>query len=97
MIWVGVVDVGLDLHGDFGLQHAAAQEEAVLIGMGDGEGPVEVAFVVEVRKGEESYDVGSVEDATGRRPLWVAVQIHGQRRLKADGLEESLVGEEEEA
>jgi len=92
---VGVVHVGADLHGDAGLRRAVGEEEAVLVGVGDGESLVVVALVVEVREGEERTDVGAGEDAGGGG-LRFGVQIRG-RRLIVDGLEERLVGEEEEA
>jgi hypothetical protein len=92
---VGVVHVGAYLHGDGGLGRAVGEEEAVLVGVGDGEGAVVVAVGVEVGEGEERDDVGAGEDAGGVG-VRVGVQIRG-RRLLVDGLEERLVGEEEEA
>uniref|UniRef100_A0A8R7PW42 Uncharacterized protein n=1 Tax=Triticum urartu TaxID=4572 RepID=A0A8R7PW42_TRIUA len=94
-VGVGVVHVGAYLHGDCGLGRAVGEEEAVLVGVGDGEGLAVVAGGVEVAEGEERDDVAAVEDAA-RVGVGVGVQIRG-RRLLVDGLEEGLVGEEEEA
>ena len=106
-VGVDVVHLGADGHGDERLRGAVGEEEGVLVGAGDREGLVVVA-ALHVFEGEELLHVGAVEHAPGAgagAPIGVLAAAVGRRgallprgpplRL-VDGVEEGLVGEEEE-
>ncbi|POO02449.1 hypothetical protein TorRG33x02_014330 [Trema orientale] len=87
VVGLEVEDLGADVHGDGGLGGAVGEEEAVLVGGGDGVGLAEGGGGRgrELPESEEPLDVAGLEDAE------LGVLLH----LEED-LEQGLLREEEE-